>query len=236
MSRKDLSRTVIEGGRSHRNVFDRRHSHRTERARVRTWLDKASHDVEEAEASVPRHRPRVHKGFSDKLGPAHRWLESQVGRPWSKVHAELIARFDARTTAGRHILHDHLLSDGAVGGMEGGRFRPEFVVDARGILRRSLWYRPTWRRLVRETEAWAAGRRAVLTHRGWWWVQIRGDGPPCRDWRCPLRPHERAEGALFHLVRNVPDRAMSRADVRRLFDLPEELRVRIVLRARVDFP
>ena len=29
---------------------------------------------------------------------------------------------------------------------------------------------------------------------------------------------------------------MSRADVRRLFDLPEELRVRIVLRARVDFP
>ena len=32
MSRKNLSRTVIEGGRYHRNQFDRNHSHRVELA------------------------------------------------------------------------------------------------------------------------------------------------------------------------------------------------------------
>ena len=192
--------------------------------------------MEEAESSDPLRRPRVGKSFSDKLGPAQRWLLGQVGRPWSKVHAELTSRFDARTTAGRHILHDHLLRSVAVGEPESSArwTRPQFVVDARGLLQTSRWYWPTWRRLQRETGVWAAGRRAALTHRGWWWMWIRGDGPPCRDWRCPSRPHERAEGGLYHSVRIVPERAMDRGDIRRLRALPAELREGILVDARVN--
>ena len=232
MSCKDLSRTVIEGGRSHSNIFDRRQSHRTERARVRLWLGKACLDAEEAERSVPRARPRVRRWFSDKLGPARRWLESQVGRPWSKVRSELFARFDDRTTAGRHILYDHLLRDVAERKPDSTLpwGRPYFV-DGRGILRTTWWHRPTWARLRKETAAWAAGRRAALGHRGWWWVRIRPEGPPCRDWRCPASPHHRVEKGSFHSVKIVPDRALSRGDMRRLFALPAPLREQVVVDA-----
>jgi hypothetical protein len=235
MSCKDLSRTVIEGGRSHSNIFDRRQSHRTERARVRLWLGKACLDVEDAESSDPRPRPRVGKWFSDKLGPARRWLEHQVGRPWSKVRSELFARFDDRTTAGRHILYDHLLTDVSEREPDSTLAwpRPEFFVDARGILRTTWWHRPTWARLRSGTAAWAAGRRAALGHRGWWWVRIRPEGSPCRDWRCPVSPHPRVERERFHSVRIVPDRAMGHGEVRRLLALPSMLRDQIVLDPRL---
>ena len=71
-----------------------------------------------------------------------RWLESQCGRPWSKVYAEVCERFDTRTTAGRHIVHDHLL--GSV--WQGGIVRDEvqrdrhFIVDRHGILRRGRYF------------------------------------------------------------------------------------------------
>ena len=81
MSRKNLSRTVIEGGRYHRNCWMRRASHGIARAATRDWLDRVALDLEEADATVAPTRPRVHKMFRDKLGPAHRWLLAQVGRP-----------------------------------------------------------------------------------------------------------------------------------------------------------
>jgi hypothetical protein len=84
---------------------------------------------------VYRPRKKVWRDFSDKLGPAGRFLSSQVGRPWSKVHSELFARFDTRTTAGRHILFDHVLKTIREGYGLGARYR--FFVDARGILRRA---------------------------------------------------------------------------------------------------
>src|SRR4051812_4716895 len=109
VARKDLSRTVIEGGRYYRNCYFRRASHGIERATTREWLDRVNVDLDEADASAPPARPRVHKEFHDKLMPAHRWLVAQVGRPWSKVFSELSARFDTRTVAGRHVVHDHML-------------------------------------------------------------------------------------------------------------------------------
>lgn len=180
MARKDLSRTVIEGGRSHRNVYDRRQSHRTERASTRAWLDRVKRDADAAEASAPGKRPRVAKEFSDKLGAGWRWLGSQVGRPWSKAHAELFASFDVRTLTGRHILHDHLLGMVETHDPESSQpwMRPEFFVDAHGILRISRWYTPTWSRLGRETRSWASRRGAAPTHRGWWWF-TRGTGGRC---------------------------------------------------------
>lgn len=230
MSRKKVSRTIIEGGRSHRNIFDRRWSHRLERAATRAWLDRVRLDSDAVEASCPRGRPRVHKDFSDKLGPARRWLDRQVGRPWAKVYSELFARFDPRSTAGRHIIHDHVLDWVARSHPEisSSWNRPEFLVDGQGLLRRSRWYRPTWSRLRRETEAWARGRRAAVTHRGWWWLWMRPDGPPCLDWRC-VRRHEQHQRSRYHALRPVPDGAMSRGDLRRLLALPPELQARIVV-------
>src|SRR5688572_18520095 len=135
MSTKYLARTVIEGGRARSNRFERRHSNSRERKR--------DHEVyslllrsEEPEMEVYRVRKVVYKAFSDKLSPAERWLESQIGRPWSKVRSELFERFDTRTTAGRHVVFDHLLKDVNTGQVDPYR-RDDFRVDRHGILRQN---------------------------------------------------------------------------------------------------
>jgi hypothetical protein len=110
MSTKNLARTVIEGGRARHNQFMRRYSNAAERAHVHQ-LERALCRADPHDDALFEPRDVVYRGFSDKLGPAMRWLRSQVGRPWNKVRAELFERFDARTTAGRHILFDHLLAE-----------------------------------------------------------------------------------------------------------------------------
>jgi hypothetical protein len=81
-------------------------------------------------------RQPLGRQFHDKLAPAERWLLRQVGRSWNAVRSELFARFDARTTAGRHVLFDHLLADVNLGDPALSR-RADFYVDAHGILRRA---------------------------------------------------------------------------------------------------
>src|SRR5438105_10112930 len=89
LSRKDLSRTVIEGGRYYHNCDERRASHAIERANTRQWLDRVCIDPDVADESAPEPKPHISKLFHDKLAPAQRWLASQVGRPWDKVYSEL---------------------------------------------------------------------------------------------------------------------------------------------------
>ncbi len=48
------------------------------------------------------HRNR--KWLNENLAPLKRFLMSQVGRPWNKVHAELLAGIDQRNTVQQHIL------------------------------------------------------------------------------------------------------------------------------------
>jgi hypothetical protein len=111
MSTKNLARTVIEGGRAGYNKWDRRQSHAEVRAEERDYLKEVMIDPEVSdEKEIGSHRP-VMKGFTDKLAPMYRWLESQVGRPWSEVRSEVFQKFDTRTTAGRHITFDHLLRE-----------------------------------------------------------------------------------------------------------------------------
>lgn len=132
MATKNLARTVIEGGRRHGNTWDRRASngtHRTSARQVSGALIKGA----DAEFTVYPARKVVWRTFNDKLGPAERWLASQVGRPWRKVRSELFARFDIRTTPGRHILFDHILPE-----VEGPPWRsPDYVVDHSGILKKA---------------------------------------------------------------------------------------------------
>ena len=74
MSTKNLSKTVIEGGRVRSNKWDRRHSSRAERAKTRKYLANLKKDLEFSENESQPKRDKVYKEFDDKLGPIFRWL------------------------------------------------------------------------------------------------------------------------------------------------------------------
>src|SRR5579859_4070122 len=138
MSTKNLARTAIEGGRCRHNKRERRCATRAERAAVRGWLFRVKTDPALAEALLPRRRDVVPPCFHDRLRPVERWLAKQAGRRWALVYRALRARHDARTTAGRHILFDHLLRDVAPSrrAVAARSWRREaMVIDDEGILR-----------------------------------------------------------------------------------------------------
>ncbi|MEI9947971.1 MAG: hypothetical protein WDO74_03070 [Pseudomonadota bacterium] len=132
MATKNLARSVIEGGRYPGNTRARRSSNWEHRRRVRR-VSGALVSGADADFTLYPIRKLVWPEFHDRLGPALRWLESQVGRPWNKARSDLFARFDIRTTPGRHIVFDHLLPE-----VEGSRrLRKDYVVDRVGILRKA---------------------------------------------------------------------------------------------------
>ena len=47
------------------------------------------------------------KQLNENLAPLRRYLESQVGRPWNKVYAEIAARLRVDNTVQQHV-RDHL--------------------------------------------------------------------------------------------------------------------------------
>jgi hypothetical protein len=143
MSTKNLARTVIEGGRYRGNRWDRRHSNKSERAAERCLSNRIH--LLDVDGALYEPRTPVRASFRDKLAPAERWMRSQVGRPWNKVRGELMQRFDTRTTAGRHIVFDHLLRSVQVDEVAMGFRWFDFKVDRRGTLRelkRTRYQRP----------------------------------------------------------------------------------------------
>lgn len=58
-------------------------------------------------ASMSWNRLFIRKEFTDVLSPLYRWLDKQVGRPWSKVYSEICANLDKRKVTHVHVL-DHL--------------------------------------------------------------------------------------------------------------------------------
>ena len=132
MSTKNLARTSLEGGRHHFNSWARRQSNVTVRHAARALSASIKNDDDATDALYPK-RKSVWRSFDDKLAPAFRWLERQVGRPWNKVRAELTARFDTRTTAGRHILFCHLLPSVQKPSRHHSRHQPVYV-DRHGLL------------------------------------------------------------------------------------------------------
>lgn len=132
MSTKNLARTGIEGGRYRYNRALRRYSNSAARRRSREVASSLC-TTRDPEDALFTPRQQVWRMFYDKLAPGRRWLRSQVGRPWNKVRSELFARFDTRTTAGRHILFCHLLPDVEQNGGALRRGR-RFYVSAHGIL------------------------------------------------------------------------------------------------------
>ena len=172
MSTKNLARTVIEGGRAPRNRWERRRSNTLERRREAQASARLRLAIDPEEISY-QPRPKVHAEFRDRLGPAWRWLEAQVGRPWNNVQSELIQRFDTRTTAGRHILHDHVLP--SVLEPRTRFFPPDFDVDERGTLargrrrKRIRWMHASVAAPSAEDGIWMAARRVGQRGSAYFW-------------------------------------------------------------------
>lgn len=151
MSTKNLARSIIEGGRVNGNKWDRRQSNAEERAHLRNYMTEVTLDPDKYDEYDIEPRDPVYKQFNDKLGPIYRWLSRQVGRPWDEVRSDVSKTFDTRTTAGRHIVYDHMLTSVQVG-PEFPRYysRPpedpttsysdnDFYVDDDGILQKKRY-------------------------------------------------------------------------------------------------
>ena len=186
MATKNLARTVIEGGRTNWSRWFRRHTNGEQRAQQRAALARVTQPAEWNALVVPPRR-KAYRAFHDKLGPPRRWLERQVGRPWSLVRSELFARFDPRSTAGRHIVFDHMLAWVDDDGDVTDRY-VDFVVDPHGILRRIL--RKRHRRThvplpcpQSELERWLAGRRVGSRGETLFWFTLTPGGAYRQDHR-----------------------------------------------------
>ena len=181
MAAKDLSRTVIEGGRCATNQIDRRLSMRSLRANTRAYLSTARRDPEAADGAAAPVRERVRRTFDDKLNPAYRFLDSRVGKGWNNTIALLAERFDLRTIPGRHVVHDHILREVAPSKEAIGTSRrgpKPYYVDPQGILRKAPRHRRRHeRRVVFDREmvlAWLEGRQVGrVGSRLFWFVAAR---------------------------------------------------------------
>lgn len=211
MSKKHIARSALEGGRYQGNKIERYQSHRTERAAVREYI--GADDFESK--SAPK-RPKVGRSFDDKLAVPLRWLRSQDGNSWDDVWSELKQRFDVRTTAGRHILYDHVLH-WVVPATEVHQRRwsePELLIDADGILR---WNGPARyrrkhknrlppgkvRRGQREIMRWARGRRVGGQGQALFWFEpVRTGWAPCHDQFCSKAHYKHP---VYTRVHHVPD-------------------------------
>jgi hypothetical protein len=204
MAKKNLARTAIEGGRYHHNSWERRHSHGIARAREREVLGRLTADPSAADEIAGPARKRVRKMFYDKLRPVERWLARQAGRPWNDVYSEIKKRFDSRTTAGRHILYDHLLAYVEIGERHGWPWRGNMAVGSDGILRIQDGFR--WqRKRVRERGVWV-GREALARFSGGRRIGRQGE---IWFWFVPVRPRCAVAPLAFRQDRRMEEREVA---------------------------
>ncbi|MBI4098766.1 MAG: hypothetical protein HY437_01895 [Candidatus Magasanikbacteria bacterium] len=210
MGAKNLARTVIEGGRTDNSKYDRRRSHRLVRRKLtmaliaacreeipcvwrgRPWLEEFEPECEtENDAFV---RQPVRREFDDRrLSPLWRWMDSRVGRLWDEVHAEVKARFNTRTTAGRHIVYCHLL-DSVEYAHEPRAGYSRYQIDEDGVLRdhgprvKGWWHRGTQSRVTKnETLVFANGRKVVQHGSELYWLVATENLRTCHEHACSGR-------------------------------------------------
>lgn len=146
MATKNLSRTIIEGGRYNFEKMERKRSIRAERRQAKDFCQKALQD-EEADNLIEAYGGKTsYHAQRDKLQPLQRFLEKNVGRGWNNVYSELKGRFDERNIKGYHLLNDHIREnvDGAGGKFQGCPIDPSdgvwgykaFYIDNNRILRK----------------------------------------------------------------------------------------------------
>lgn len=237
MARRDLSRTVIEGGRYRFAKFLRRSENAAARADQRAWIDAVHVDPDLAEdRSLDRVIKRNRHPY-DKLAVTRRWLRARCGRRWDDVFSELLARFDPRTIAGRHIVFDHMLRDVRRGSDPERPSGFRFEVDDDGILR--VLPRGSAHHVRREKPRlppWTDGFHAVRHDGRWWWIGDRIVNNCVQLTRCRLA-HAFGPGPVArHFTRATLIRPMTSTDVGRLTSSPPRVRDLILWRGPVVAP
>lgn len=203
MSTKNLSRTAIEGGRVGRNTWERRDSHNSERASARDFCEKVKHDPDFADELFIKEKVHVRKEFDDKLGPMYRWLGRQVGKPWDEVRSNVTKTFDTRTTAGRHIVYDHLLQSVEVtpnvrlsyrripDDDNASYYKHDFYVNDQGILCHRKYIPRKWKGKIpvwdtNQLANWLNGRVVGKVGNKYFWYLPADSSPkhyaPARNW------------------------------------------------------
>lgn len=161
MSTKNISRTVIEGGRTGWSKNSRRQSNADARAMDRNYAHDAKTLIDPDSLKAPVKRYKVSKDFADKTRPIYRWLDSNIGKSWAKVKSEIHSRFDTRTTAGRHIVYDHVLSQ--VDELPDVRYPNRYYVDTQGCLQENAKWKRKRDRLIpnKIIEKWVNDRKIL---------------------------------------------------------------------------
>lgn len=196
MATKNLGRSALEGGRYGHYQVRVREIESSFRTANRGYTRRAEVDPDTYdEDSDPVRHPKSKRGNqTDKLSGIYRMLDGMVGRPWAKVRAEIAEKFDARTLAGRHVLHDHILKDIAphedVEHSYGGGRYSHYYVDRYGIFReRAERQYPQYKRqrisrdAFNKIAAWLDGRGIIRSGSKLYWghPQVRIEIQPNYD-------------------------------------------------------
>ena len=96
--RSDMQKVIVERPR-----FGSRSPNRGTARRIRPVEVDEDFDSGPVRASSAR----TGKWFNEHLNPLWRFLRSNLGRPWDKVHSEICSKLDLRGVLGNHVL-DHL--------------------------------------------------------------------------------------------------------------------------------
>lgn len=140
---------------------------------VKGYRDRARRELASDDGGPTREGMKRRSGgtklFNEHLGPLRRYIDSQVGRPWDKVYAEVCAHIDRGNVVQKHIL-THLfeyvvrhvvLIDGEPCYGEG--YANRYGTPLRGRYMRSLWYVCPRSGLLRRVQT--LGRRAAQARR-----------------------------------------------------------------------
>lgn len=148
MGKKNLARTIIEGGRNEYYKDRRDAANRRDRRNwrdVELWVRSSPEMADEMPEIGERSLIGVYRGerFADKLAVIDRWLLSRVGRKWDLVYSELRQKFDCKSLMSQHLLYDHLLYQVKDNGIvDTGAYFSRFYgfwVDDEGVLRYESW-------------------------------------------------------------------------------------------------
>lgn len=99
--RKDMSKVIVERPRTGRAVAG------LSPGRTRALVDDDGEPIRAKGAREPKGRERKTKWLNENLNPLKRYLASQVGRPWTKIYAEISEHLKPSSTVQQHV-RDHL--------------------------------------------------------------------------------------------------------------------------------
>lgn len=100
LMRKDMSKVIVERPRGGRSWPARP-------GRTRALADDDGEPLRAKGAREPKGPARKSKSLNENLAPLRRFLESQAGRPWNKVYAELSENLKPTSTVQQHV-RDHV--------------------------------------------------------------------------------------------------------------------------------